>query len=291
MRSIEARTRFASARNLVIACIACTGDCTESLKPACSRIVSHHHLIDRDGEGADDAALVDRIAAGDGRAFDALMRRHDAVLRRAILRITRNAADADDVRQETALKVWQHLHTLDDRTRVRAWILRIAAREALRLLASRRQDSELTDDVALVAGPDRQVERFDLQDALAVVLDAMPAQQAQCWLLRELGGFSYREIAAQTGASETVVRSSLVASRRRIQQAIEPICPQGRLTPTVVAVPPVKAAVAVWPPASAPEERPTVTARSPLHEDIALTPKRSTRPAARAVRRPPVLGD
>lgn len=193
-------------------------------------------VAEGDTELADDALLVARASRGDDRAFGALMRRHDAVLRRAVLRITRNAADADDVRQETVLKVWQRLHTLDDHARVRAWILRIAAREALRHLASRRQDTALTDDVALVPGPDLHIERFDLQAALAVVLNVMPAQQAQCWLLRELGGFSYREIAAQTGASETVVRSSLVASRRRIQQAIAPICPEGTARTAVASV-------------------------------------------------------
>lgn len=80
-------------------------------------------VAEGDTELADDALLVARASRGDDRAFGALMRRHDAVLRRAVLRITRNAADADDVRQETVLKVWQRLHTLDDHARVRAWIL------------------------------------------------------------------------------------------------------------------------------------------------------------------------
>ena len=74
--------------------------------------VPRRRLVDRDVESAD-----------------------DDMVRRTILRITRNAGDTEDVRQETALKVWQHLPTLEDRTRVRPWILRIAAREALRLLA------------------------------------------------------------------------------------------------------------------------------------------------------------
>lgn len=251
-----------------------------------------------DVESVDDEVLVDRITIGDARAFDVLMRRHDAALRRTVMRITRNAADTDDVRQETALKVWQHLRTLEDRTRVRAWILRIAAREALRLLARRRHDDELQDDVALVAGPDLQIERLDLQDALAVVLDAMPAQQSRTWLLRELGGLSYREIAVRTGMSETVVRSSLVAARRRVQQAIEPICPEGMRPAVVVAVPPVKAPVAVHPPASSEDDRLTATVRGPLHADIAIASGRLPRPtspapraADRAVRQPPVLGD
>ena len=55
----------------------------------------------------------------------------------------------------------------------------------------------------------------------------MPAQQSQTWLLRELGGFSYREIAVQTGVSETLVRRALGAAGRWIPRAIEPMCPEG----------------------------------------------------------------
>ena len=139
--------------------------------------VPRRRLVDCDVESADDEGPVDRIAAGDARAFGVLMRRHDAVVRRTIMRITRNAADTEDVRQETALKVWQHLRTLEDRRRVRARIPRIAGREALRLLAGRHQDDALQDDVALVAGPDLRIDRVDLRDALGIVLDSMPAHR------------------------------------------------------------------------------------------------------------------
>lgn len=142
---------------------------------------------------ADDAFLVARAADGDVRAFGVLLSRHEQTLRRYVTRLTRRAADTDDVLQETALKAWQHLDRISDPSKVRAWMIRIATREALRVVTSRRQELELAEDDAVVDGPERHAQRLDTWRALQEALDRLPPQQAQCWVLRELGGYSYRE--------------------------------------------------------------------------------------------------
>jgi RNA polymerase sigma-70 factor (ECF subfamily) len=165
---------------------------------------------------ADDALLVARAQDGDLRAFGALLRRHDRTLRRYVARLTRNPADTDDVLQETALIAWRRLDTIADPTKVRAWLIRIATREGLRAVVDRPVHDELTDEAAVVAGPEHGSERLDTRRALQEVLDALPHQQARCWILRELGGYSYSEIAEQLEIPESTVRGSLAAARKSI---------------------------------------------------------------------------
>jgi RNA polymerase sigma-70 factor (ECF subfamily) len=167
-------------------------------------------------ERADDGLLVARARDGDVRAFGTLLRRHERTLRRYIERLTRNPADTDDVLQETALIAWRRLDLLAEPDRVRAWMIRIATREALRVVTSRRPHDELTDDVALVEGADRPADQLDLRAALRDALDALPQQQARCWILRELGGYSYSEIAERLELPESTVRGSLAAARKSI---------------------------------------------------------------------------
>lgn len=242
--------------------------------------------VDAVDDAVDDASLVARARSGDARAFAELLGRHQDVLRRAALRRTRNAADADDVVQETALKAWQRLDSLREPGKVRAWLLQIAVREALSTVLARREDHELTDDAASVSGPDSGVDRFDLHDGLRAALRALPRHQARAWLLREADGLSYREIAERLDASESSVRSWLVLARKRVQRGIDECCPSARPSASVpsllqggFAVPPVqavKAPVAGLPPRTPDGRRSTAGLRSPMHQDIELVPASAT---------------
>ncbi|WP_375389128.1 RNA polymerase sigma factor [uncultured Amnibacterium sp.] len=171
-------------------------------------------------EDAEDAFLVGRAAEGDLRAFTVLLRRHNGTLRRYVERLTRNPADTDDVLQETATIAWQHLADVEDPAKVRSWLIQIATRQSLRHRRARPDEVELTEDLVAVAGPDVDVDRLDVRRELQVVIDALPRQQARCWILRELGGYRYGEIAQQLQIPESTVRGSLVQARRTILTAM-----------------------------------------------------------------------
>ncbi len=230
----------------------------------------------------DDVVLAGRAQRGEERAFAELLRRHRDVMTRTAMRRTQNAADAEDVVQDTALKAWQSLATLRDPARIRPWLLQITDRRALTLVVLRRQEHELAEESAWVAGPDHGVERFDLQDGVRTALQDMPRMQARAWLLREVDELSYRQIAERLGASESTVRGWLVLARRRVQRGVEQCCPNARPVAapmkglpvgSVAAppVPPVKSAVATYPPAEVEDARPVAGLRSPLHRDLALS--------------------
>jgi RNA polymerase sigma-70 factor, ECF subfamily len=167
-------------------------------------------------ERADDAFLVARAQDGDVRAFGAILKRHERSLQAYVGRLTRNAADTDDVLQETAIIAWRRLDTIEDPSKVRAWLLRIATREAIRTVSGRPVEDELPDETTLPAKTDGHPERVCLREELRAALDALPQQQARCWVLRELGGYSYSEISERLGIPESTVRGSLAAARKSL---------------------------------------------------------------------------
>jgi RNA polymerase sigma-70 factor, ECF subfamily len=167
-------------------------------------------------EQADDALLVARAQDGDRRAFAVLLRRHQGALRRYVDRLVRSRHDVEDVLQETAVIAWRRLDTVDDPARIRSWLIRIATREALRAVVDQPSHAELTEDVRVEDGADGAAAGMDLRRALNEALDGLPQQQARCWVLRELGGYTYAEIAERLGIPESTVRGSLAQARKSI---------------------------------------------------------------------------
>jgi RNA polymerase sigma-70 factor, ECF subfamily len=162
---------------------------------------------------ASDALLVDRAADGDGRAFAVLLRRHGPVLRAYVNRLTRRPSETDDVLQEVALAAWQALPGLEHPEHVKAWLFRIAERQAFALLRRQPQHVELDEELPT---PGDEEDRSDVRQALRAALTRLPEQQARVWVLREVGGLSYAAIAEELGVPESTVRGALAQARKKL---------------------------------------------------------------------------
>ncbi|MBW4040722.1 MAG: RNA polymerase sigma factor [Acidobacteria bacterium] len=165
---------------------------------------------------APDDVLVDRATDGDARAFGVLVTRYGRLLQNYAVHVLGSATGSDDVVQEALVSAWQQLDDLHDRSAVRAWLIRIVTRKALSLVRGTRVHDDV-DDLELAApaaiGPEVQAEAGSLSAALAAALDRLPELQRRSWTLRELGGFSYDEIAAELGVPVSTVRGALARAR------------------------------------------------------------------------------
>ena len=177
---------------------------------------------------ASDALLATRAADGDAAAFAALVTRHGPYLRAYAIRLTGSSADADDALQETLITAWQRLDRLENPAAVRGWLSSILTRKATDRLRSRRVTDEPvgTDEgehepIATDATPDARVETDTQLGALGRALDALPALERQCWLLREVGEHRYDEIAEQLGVSTATVRGALARARQSLVARME----------------------------------------------------------------------
>ena len=174
-------------------------------------------------EAASDGLLAARSADGDSVAFGVLVRRLAPALRAYATRLTGSAADADDAVQEALISAWGALPGLEDPAKVRSWLFSIVSRKATDRIRARKPTAELDAerDEDTAEGPEEHAVSSSRLDALAAVLDALPEGQRQCWVLKEMGGFSYEEIAEQLDMSVTTVRGKLARARVSVVREME----------------------------------------------------------------------
>lgn len=171
----------------------------------------------------EDGILAARAADGDERAFAVLVRRHSAYLVGFATRLLGSRADADDCVQESLIVAWRQLPELRDPARVRAWMSTIIARKATDRVRTRRPVTPIedADPIALTPSPDEAAMTSSQLDTLRAALDSLPPEQRTVWLLREVSGYGYEEIARELGISATAVRGRLSRARATIYERMQ----------------------------------------------------------------------
>ncbi len=171
----------------------------------------------------DDGVLAARAADGDERAFAVLVRRHSGYLIGFATRLLGSRADADDCVQEALIVAWRRLPELRDPARVRSWISTIVARKATDRLRAAKPATPIEDaePEAPQPTPDEFAVASSQLDMLRRVLDELPVDQRTVWLLREVSGYGYDEIARELGVSLTAVRGRLARARATIYDRMQ----------------------------------------------------------------------
>ncbi|MFW0155340.1 RNA polymerase sigma factor [Rothia sp. P6271] len=174
--------------------------------------------------GLSDALLCERSANGDSDAFQALLRRHAPSMRAYAIRLTGSAADADDVLQETFIQAWKKMDTVENPERVKSWLMMLVNRKGIDLIRARKLNADIDNSpepVAAGATPEQSAITGSQMGALSEVLKTLPVQQRQIWVMRELGGASYKEIAQTLMISESSVRGKLARARIALLDGLE----------------------------------------------------------------------
>ncbi|GAB3149279.1 sigma-70 family RNA polymerase sigma factor [Microbacterium neimengense] len=178
----------------------------------------------RDLSALSDRILVERAVDDDVAAFAEIVRRHSPLMRAYIARMLRSQADADDVVQDAFVVAWRQLPTLRDGSSVRAWLLRVASREALRVLRRSAKETPFEDwepSTPESTRPEHVAERNARLAALSAALERLPEAQRRTWLLREAAGLGYSEIAEELDVPVSTVRGNLARARASIMIGME----------------------------------------------------------------------
>lgn len=170
--------------------------------------------------------LVVRAGEGDDDAFAVLVRRHSGPLLALAHDLLGSRADAEDAVQEAFLSAWRRLPEFRQKASFSTWMYRIVTNRCLNILRRPRpvpldRVPEPADRDACVSPP-RVAEAAAAAAALAQALSALPPGQRACWVLRELHGLRYDDIAHMTGISEPTVRGRLFRARRALREAMDP---------------------------------------------------------------------
>ena len=171
----------------------------------------------------EDAELLDRLAAGDEVAFRLLVVRHIDRAYAIALRIVGNAADAEDVVQDTMLKVWTHRGRWQHgRAKFSTWLYRVVSNRCIDL--RRKPRTENVDVVPEVADskPDASsvIERAEMNDLLEAAMQRLPEQQRIAVILSYHESMSNGEIAEVMDTTVAAVESLLKRGRQQLRELL-----------------------------------------------------------------------
>lgn len=147
-------------------------------------------------------------------------------LYRVALRITLNSAEAEDVVQDTLIKVWDKRDSWQEINSVEAFSLTICRNLALDRLKKKGNDNlsieeESTEPVSATSNPLEQTLQNDRIDQVRRLINELPEKQRSCIQLREFEGKSYKEVAEVLGISEEQVKVNIFRARQTIKQRFE----------------------------------------------------------------------
>jgi RNA polymerase sigma-70 factor (ECF subfamily) len=167
----------------------------------------------------DDTELVLRVGEGDARAYHELVSRHAAKVRAFVMRLTRDAADADDVVQETFLRLWLHAAEFESRSRVTTWLCKIAHNLAIDRLRTKNRLRPLPDDetMPVSARQPKLVDEKRRAEALERAIAALPERQAAAIELVHRQGLSGAEASEVLGVGTEALESLLARARRTLK--------------------------------------------------------------------------
>jgi RNA polymerase sigma-70 factor (ECF subfamily) len=180
--------------------------------------------------------LVEALKRREAAAFEQLIAQHGAMLYRVALRLMGQREEAEDILQETLLKVHQNIHTFDGRAALTTWLYRIVVNTSLIRLRSKSwphealldtvgphytEDGEHVDEVAEWALPPEQV--LLRQEALTVLrqgIERLPELYRAVYVLAEVEGLPYQETATILDLTVGTVKTRLHRARLFLRELL-----------------------------------------------------------------------
>ena len=187
--------------------------------------------------GLDDAGVVTAFLGGEERAFQELVERYQGRLLNFVYRTIGDREKAEDLVQEVFIRVYRHLHRFDRSKKFSTWIYTIASNLAKNELRNRSRNPLVLfqtirknwqdDDRPLqfedtTARPDDLFRKRHLRELVEDSVAKLPAHHREVFVLRELEGKSYEEIAEITECNLGTVKSRLNRARNAFAEIIEP---------------------------------------------------------------------
>ena len=186
---------------------------------------------------SDDSAVVTAFLDGEERAFTELVERYQTRLLNFIYRTIGDRDRAEDLVQEVFIRVHRHLHRFDRSKKFSTWVYTIASNLAKNELRNRSRNPLVLfqtmrganddEDRPLqfedtTARPDDLFRRRHLRELVEETVAKLPEHHRQVFVLRELEGKSYEEIAEITSCNLGTVKSRLNRARTAFAAIIEP---------------------------------------------------------------------
>ena len=180
----------------------------------------------------DDLQFVDRVLAGDRRAFEALVRRHERRVFRVTLAILSNTEDAEEAMQDAFLKAFRHLGQFRRDARFTTWLTRIAVNAAIEKRKTRKNFVPLSESEAAGAqflpknyepwksNPEQVFGKQEIRRLVEEAIQALPEIYRTAFVLRDVEGLSAEEAAEALGLTVPALKSRLLRGRLMMRERL-----------------------------------------------------------------------
>ena len=168
-----------------------------------------------------DLELVVAVQAGDDAAFDELLRRYQRPVVNFCYRLLNDAGDADDIAQETFVRVFQHIGDYKPSHKFTTWLFALARHACLdRLRWRKRHPTEPLDTAPEPVTTTEEVQMRELGAQIAAAIATLPEEQRTVVVLAEYHDLSYAEIAGIMRCSGKSVETRLYRAKQTLRQLL-----------------------------------------------------------------------
>lgn len=175
-----------------------------------------------------DHELVAHINAGNLNAFRYLVTAHEKLVTHMIRRVIQDEDDVKDVAQEVFIKVYRHIKTFKQESKLSTWIAQIAYTTSLDHLKRDQKRKHVLDgeaDTERVTQadlntPGRILENKELREKILNLIAELPENYRLAVQLFHIDDYSYQEISDITGLSEGTIKSHLFRARKVLKDKL-----------------------------------------------------------------------
>lgn len=164
-----------------------------------------------------DPRVIRAAAEHDQAAFGEIVRAYQAHVWRFLRYLLNDDALAEDLTQETFIRIYRKFHTFQFRSKFSTWVFNVARNAGTDELRSRRRRARLVDALATPPPPAKDLSlRVEIEEAVATLTPTL----REALLLVELFGFTYRETAEALGVPEGTAKRRVFDARKRLAREL-----------------------------------------------------------------------
>ena len=180
----------------------------------------------------DDLLLVERVLAGDRRAFEPLVRKHERRVFRVTLAVLGNIEDAEEAMQDTFIKAFRHLDQFRREARFTTWLTRIAINEAIQKRSTRKNLVPLAEAETATeqftpkryeswkSNPEQLYGKQEIHRIVECAIQSLPEIYRVAFVLRDIEELSAEEAAEALGITVPALKSRLLRARLMLRESL-----------------------------------------------------------------------
>lgn len=181
-------------------------------------------------ESYSEQETISRALAGDQQAFRILVESYQGFVYSVVYRMVRHPAEAEDLTQETFIRMWKNLYRYNPTYTLKAWLGKIAINLTLDLLKSstrkrtvKQNELATFENISNHQTPEHELHTKELNDIILTASAQLPPRQQAIFVLRDLEQLDVAEVCEALNMQASQVKSNLYYARLHIKHVLNKV--------------------------------------------------------------------